>query len=431
MSRLLSLTTFARRLRSDAGQSMALTATAMTVVLGMGAISVDMATWYQKHHQAQVAADAAALAAANCMADVGITGSTFSNQCTTTSDAANVATTYAADNGVTLTNPSDVTFGKLTVTVTTPDPAPALFAAVLGIRQSTQTATATATWSAPISNTCSTGQESSGACYLIFAKDTNCSDNTLNLSNNGNVTVTGGVWSNGNLNTAGADNNSQWGNVVDGNGSGCKWTQGPHNPKFTSGPTQEAPIATYPRDYSTVITACGTSGVTCGPSGTPSYCTDSAQDFTSFTPTTNTVYCAWGTGTPSDPSTWNGTITSSASSAGIFSDSFIGGTVNLTLGPGSQTWTPALSTSLGSLFVYAVGTGTAATISTQGSATVTGDIFAPNGKINASTQGSGIFTSFVEAQDVSINAGGGLQGDGPQTGSSGSSPLPGASMLTG
>ena len=51
-----------RRLRSEeSGQSLILVSLAMTVALGFSAISIDVAGWYQKHHEAQVVADSAAL----------------------------------------------------------------------------------------------------------------------------------------------------------------------------------------------------------------------------------------------------------------------------------------------------------------------------------------------------------------------------------
>ena len=70
-------------------------------------------------------------------------------------------------------------------------------------------------------------------------------------------------------------------------------------------------IPTWPDDFSQILTACGGAGqVACtGPGGTPSYCTKAAPNFTFTNPTssnvvTNNVYCAYGTGTPSDPATW-------------------------------------------------------------------------------------------------------------------------------
>ena len=50
---------------SERGQALILTSLCMVVVLVMSAVSIDVAQWYQKHHQAQVAADAAACSTEN------------------------------------------------------------------------------------------------------------------------------------------------------------------------------------------------------------------------------------------------------------------------------------------------------------------------------------------------------------------------------
>jgi hypothetical protein len=369
-----------------------------------------------------------------------------SPECTTTADAANVATTYAARNGVSIPL-SDVSFGSTVVTVTAPNPTPALFSGLFGIHQTQPTAVAAATWSQGTSNTCSASAMATGECYLMFARDSNCSHSGIKVSNNGNVTVHGGVWSNSGLDTSGADNNSHWGHAILGNGSGCSWTQGRHNPQFASGPAQHAPINAWPRDYTTVITACGGGGSepSCtGPGGTPPYCTKAQANYSSLdlsaSGNANQVFCAYGTGTPNDPTTWNGTIVVPASSSSFnFTDSFIGGYVSVST-HSAGTLTAQLSTSIGSLLIYANGNDTgslscpvsspcsAVLQNTGGNSTVTGDIFVPNGTANVATQGNGTWTTFIQAQDVALNAGGGLAGDGPG-GGTGSSPLPGADAL--
>ncbi len=61
-----------RRLLSDeSGQSLVVVVSSMTVLLGVAAFGIDAATWMAKHHQAQVVADSAALAAAQCLAIPG------------------------------------------------------------------------------------------------------------------------------------------------------------------------------------------------------------------------------------------------------------------------------------------------------------------------------------------------------------------------
>ena len=66
------LRTFLRRLISEeSGQSLVVVVSSMTVLLGVAAFGIDAATWMAKHHQAQLAADSAALAAAHCLANPG------------------------------------------------------------------------------------------------------------------------------------------------------------------------------------------------------------------------------------------------------------------------------------------------------------------------------------------------------------------------
>ena len=77
------------------GQAMVIAAAAMFVVMLMAALAIDTAAGYQRRHQAQVAADAASLAAANCLADAGETGDACTST-TDTTDAVRVATTIAA-----------------------------------------------------------------------------------------------------------------------------------------------------------------------------------------------------------------------------------------------------------------------------------------------------------------------------------------------
>lgn len=424
----------------------------MFVVIGLMAVAIDVATWYQKHHQAQVAADAAALSAANCMANAGITLSTTPttvvNPCTTgsdTADATSVATSIAAKNGVTIPS-GNVTINTTTTTSSTGCPATSacvtatnssapFFAGIFGVGSSSQTAKADADYTAPVSTSCT--NSAGGACYFAFARDSNCSDTGITLSNNGNVTVAGGIWSNSGLNMSGTDNNSHWGAVT--YGQGCTYTPSNKNPKFTAGPSPHAPLANWPRDYTTVITACGGTGNPCGSMGTPSFCTQSGQNFgTSKTATYSfsnaQVYCAYGTGTKADPSTWNGKIYV-APSTGTYSDTFIGGYVNIA-SQGSVTLSSQLTTSIGSLLVYANDansqspTGSsAADVSTQGSATLSGDMFVPTGTLNLTTQGSGNVTTFMQANQLSVNAGGGITGNGPSTGTDGQT-LAGSDQLT-
>lgn len=443
----------------ERGTALVLTSISMLGILGMSAVAIDIAQWYQRSHQTQVAADAAALAAANCLANAG--GTAPNDVCTSTTDTADattVATKIAAANGIPI-QASDITFGSnATVTVKASTTAPSRFAAIFGINSSTRSATSAASWSRTTStatlttttpatttttpgtdtttsgssstgNSCDSTQAAAGQCLLAFGMDRFCPDVGMTLENVGKETATGGIWSNSDLETVNADYNSTWGPVWYGNGSLCLWLGASvsNGPVFTSGPTAASPITTWPRDFRPLL-ACGPSDTyTCdGPYGTPSYCTkaspafglDLLGDVTSLassalpqTVSDGQVYCAYGTGNPSDPSTWNGVMDMTTSSSA--SDSFIGGEVVLT-STGTATLSPQLDTSLGHVLVYANDAVAAANVATAGSASLSGNIFAPNGAITASSVGTGTFLGFVEGQQVVLDAQGSFVGEGPQ-----------------
>ena len=106
-------TALRKLIRDESGQSLVVVVSSMTVLLGVAAFGIDAATWMAKHHQAQVVADSAALAAAHCLANPGQSGSIVLNgtqttvpACTSgtdTTDADQVAIEYAAANGLTIT----------------------------------------------------------------------------------------------------------------------------------------------------------------------------------------------------------------------------------------------------------------------------------------------------------------------------------------
>jgi len=120
--------------RAQSGQVFALTAIAMVALCGIAGFAVDVGTWYRAHRSQQAIADAAALAAAD-------------NLPTNTSQATTDANTYASKNGGSV---SSVTFSTKysandTVTVKTTATAPPIFLRVLGVKNASVGATATAT----------------------------------------------------------------------------------------------------------------------------------------------------------------------------------------------------------------------------------------------------------------------------------------------
>jgi hypothetical protein len=151
---------------------------ALAVMIGVAALAIDVAGWYQKHHQAQVAADAAALAAASCL-DQAKSGATCTDF-TDTTHAGTVATTYASTNGVPVSGSVSFNTTQYNVTVTTAAPAPLTFAGI--------------TFAHSVSAVAVSGWNVSNTNLSIFTGNQSCSSGTglqIASSGGGNATVNG------------------------------------------------------------------------------------------------------------------------------------------------------------------------------------------------------------------------------------------------
>jgi hypothetical protein len=446
-----------RRLRSEeSGQSLILVSLAMTVALGFSAISIDVAGWYQKHHEAQVVADSAALAAANCLANPGVgpAGNVCSSS-TDVSDAQQVAINYAALNGVPI-NTSNVTVNTSTDTVhvKASSTSPTFFSQLIGIKTTTQTANSTAGWSSGASTTCTTAEQSAGQCYAIYTANSTCGSNNGWVTDETSEQIIGAIHSQGSLNIS--DGSFAFLGPITYSGGNCPYTQA-GNATMASGGSYYTPTAgdkqssTYwPLNYATVFPACSTTAGTCTTSaaasangnlvaGAPTYCTQATTSPSGYTfgwvnnsnqePLSGNVYCAIGGGTPSNPATWNGPFTftngaSAGSSSSPVAVTMIGGYVNAT------STTLYLAPDVGNCLVYAVDTdaasGSDAIEFGNGNYSLGGALFAPNGTINLNSTSA--TAAFLEAQNVdTINLS--FQGDGPVASGSGSSSSGGSDSL--
>jgi Flp pilus assembly protein TadG len=413
----------ARRMgRQERGQALVLVTLAMTVTLAMGAMSIDVSGWYQKHHETQVSADSAALAAANCLADSGSTGDTCTST-TDTADASNVATAIASDNAATI---SGITYGSGSVTVTTQATAPTAFAGLLGLAHRQVAARSVASYDMG-SDGCTSSLQTSGGCYSIFAGGPNaitCSDSTISLGGGGD-TFSGGVHANGNI-TGTSDGGDDFEGPVSW-GTGCTGATGA---TYGSTDVGEAPVTTWPMNFATVLPACSATGqYQCtGPDETPSYCgNNTTMTNTNVTvPTTVPgadigIWCAYGTGTgvnPDNPATWTGTITLTGGSSSTTESTYIGGSASFSNGTSSTFEAYECTTTTSGCtypLFYLLGNGTTTNFG-NGGYTFIGALFAPNGTI--AFGGGGNSATFLEGESVS-DAGGGFTGDGPSaTGSS-------------
>lgn len=457
-----------RRLRAEErGQSLVIIAVCMTAMMGASAMAIDVASWYAKHHQAQVAADAAALAAANCLARAGVSG----NPCTSTSDTSDaqaLAVSYAAKNGITIT-PSDVSVNTSTdtVTVTANTDAPAFFASLFGIHTATMTAGSgasfkpptTSTTVTPTTTTVTTTGTSSGnsactasnasQCSVIYTANPTCSSGdgiTLGTSSSGGaaLSISGVIHSEGEMTIS---NNFSVTPTASLTVAGSCYSSGTYptaNTNSTPSKLTATQVAseTWPVNYaaSPYFTACTTSCTTVtGVADVPSYCTQATTSSTGFTfyqnngvyvlPQNGNVYCAIGSGTPSNPATWNGPITfetsvpqygsgcSSSSNSSFTSATFIGGAI--TSENSEVCMTPALYNCLfystSSITLY------------NGQFYWAGDIFDPGGTVQIGTASSGgeqmysVPSGMIEAENFTIQNGqiDQMQGDGPVISGSG------------
>lgn len=110
-------------IRDNRGQALVITVLAMTVLLGMSALAIDVGSWYKQKRDLQAAADAAALAGAQALPS--------------TPDAQALAIQYASDNGQSLDS-SGISFSSQlsaddTINVQLSKPAPGFFSRVFGI----------------------------------------------------------------------------------------------------------------------------------------------------------------------------------------------------------------------------------------------------------------------------------------------------------
>ena len=411
-----------RRLaREEHGTVIFISAAAMFMLMAMSALAVDTARWYQRHHQAQVAADAASLAAANCLANAG-----FGKTCTSgtdTTDAIAVAQTIASDNGVTLTT-SQFSFAGGKVTINDGASAGSVFAGIAGINTVSLSANASAgfrpgtvstststypttitttgtitnpvTTTTPIVTTTPTTTTQTvttpvtGSPLVMFAMDTNCADNGV-YQQGGSTVINGGVFSNSSifLDVGG----SSYQSLTYGAGAGCKATiEGDSGVCPNCSPSAAAaPITSWPVPYGSSADPL--------PACTNTYTGSGTWSIGNQPTSTPQVFCYPG-----------GTILLTGWGNGYMDDTFLCGSISM---QGGGVGMSAEDYPANKLLVYATGTGTAAML-TNGAGTMKGDIFTPNGTVGFNS-GSNSFTGLLEGLDVNFSGGGNGIGDGPTT----------------
>jgi Flp pilus assembly protein TadG len=198
--------------QAESGQAAVLTAVAMLAVLMVTAFAIDLTSWYQQHHQAQVAADSAALAAANCLADgrtTTVSGGLNCTSATDTTDAISVANEIATTNLPGSSDLVNVNTTAHTITVTASSHPAVDFAGMAGISP-TVSARSVASYVAPTAN------------YSLFVGDPSCTSSGLQIASDGggNAAVTG-LFSDAVVNNADHSGSANYsGGISDGQSSG-------------------------------------------------------------------------------------------------------------------------------------------------------------------------------------------------------------------
>lgn len=429
----------------DSGQSVVIVVLAMVLIFAVAGFAIDVGQWFVKHHQAQVSADAGALAAANCLAFQRCSSFVTSAG----HDSYDKAVQYTNADGVPLAS-NGVSFNtnNKTVTVTTSAAAPVTFAGLFGIHP-TATATATATWSRgtlPFSlyaenQTCGVGSASPHNPLGLYLSGTGGGGNTVY-----------GLYANGEYYNSDNSNNTFFnGEVHTGCGTGLQ-TQGGCNgaPKtqncWTNNSTvnMEASASLYPQCFpepglattpSVVTSYCQTAPTTTGPSCSyppDGYWTTKTTAPTRDRITTPGVYCIGSSGS-GPATTFSGTCAASSGTPGtIYVDTsttnsltsssgyeFVGPCVYVSTassgtlsGPSGQPLVYGTTGATGSLPCTSCNNGSPDVIISAGGETFGSAVFDPLGT-SEFTGNNGSFVGFVEAQNIIETQNNGIFGNGP------------------
>lgn len=197
-----------RWVRDESGQSLLVIVISMSLIVGLAAFAIDAANWFVARHQAQVSADAAVLAGANCMADGGTatmgSGSTNCLGIATSSHYAPAGTVVCINDhgglGMVCSNQQpdpDSNQASYTVEAWVGAHQQAYFSSAVGVNpMPTYTKSAVATYiAAPTSYALFAGGDGTNDC----SGNISFSGNGNGGSSNGTDTLTGGIHANGDL----------------------------------------------------------------------------------------------------------------------------------------------------------------------------------------------------------------------------------------
>jgi Flp pilus assembly protein TadG len=429
----------AGRFRTEqSGVVVVLVAGMMILVLAMGALAIDLGSFYKAQRQAQAAADAGALAASQDLPNG-------------TAAAAHDGTTYATTNypGATATVQTPYNGSASQVKVTVNTTSPAILGQLFGVTAANISATAVAA-----------GGGGPSVPTAVFAKSTNCGDKGVTINGSG-IVVSGGTHSNGVIWANGSGDDL--GITTFGGPNACGYTVNGSGMSFGGGiPTRDAIAEPWPRDYSTTtfpsvpsctpgpntFIAASFSWTTGGTIPPGVYCA-TTNDITLSGANLNATGCTFvaqqgkitinGSGVTTSgnffaPGT-NGSINLNGSGItlnGVFEATSSNGQININgsgitgnavlLGAALQLNGSSISIApypgYDNLTAYQTGT---QSLTVNGSGYLSGGtIFAPNAAIELN--GSGNSTGMLEGQDVTLNGSGyTITGNGPPIAGTGNS----------
>ncbi len=421
-----------------------LTTLAMVVVLMLTAFAIDLSSWYQQHHQAQIATDSAALAAANCLADGKTTTGTNGINCTSatdTTDAISVANQIATTNLPSSTDQVTVNTTSHTVTVTASSQPAVDFAGIAGVRP-TVTARSVASYVAATSN------------YSIFVGDPSCTSSGLLIASDGGGSATvSGLFSDGVLNnndhsgsanySGGISDNQSTGGYNSGatpycgDGQGNSGSGGNTNSWQTKNTTVETgEELPYPEQYTEPVLGGSTITTTepsSAPTVTPGTCTFASTYFSTGATGIHQlnypgIYCVTNAAGTAIATSYSGTCSSGSSdtAGSIYVGSTLEGSAGFELVGPCVVGNVYMSSSMGAInsmtpLVYGTAQASSPCLSPStgivnpGAVTASPDnvylsgdnlalnapIYAPCGTVELS--GNSNFVAFIEAANVTID----------------------------
>jgi hypothetical protein len=424
----------------------------MTLIVAMAAFSIDVSQWYVGHHRAQVAADATALAAANCLANTVCTTTTA----TAGSDTETAGNRVADGNGF-----SDVTYsfpGSNTVKVTVNSTSPASFGGLFGIHAVNTSASATASYNTLQDSSSCTAMKGKSTCYSLFAGNDVCPSpqptitstsfdyvglDLVTQDNGGGGATVSEVFSNAYFMSNAQSSASTFTVTTVGSGTpACTESPGKGNasylyvpkalpyPEVWTEPTGSACTFSAASWTTASVAAKNSPGVYCVNATPTTACSNGASASGDIDVDLSSTSLAAGGYEFVGPCVTIAGWSSNGSRTNITGQPLVYGTSNIQTSDGTATGTPDLATT-SKLPTCVKNDGTNLTSTFLDGAPTQGPVVYDQCGTAEITSNGG-YTGFVEAWNISLDKNNAVIGTGPTSVSPGGGlPLPGGDALTG